>query len=99
MAGVRANPFPNWRDEVLLEALRLYRARLEGVTISAIPEVKFAYKREQTTSGARAIRSIIGFASMPTETVAPPKPKRKKRAVSAEPEAPAKRQCTLNNFA
>jgi len=97
-AGVRAHPFPEWRDEVLPGALRLYRARLEGVSVDEIPEVKFVYKREQAASGERAIRSIIGFASIPTMVVKP-KPKQKKRAVSVAEAPPAKRQCTLNNFA
>ena len=61
-AGVRAAPFPLWRDEVLLPALRLYRARLEGVSIHTVPEVRYAYKRERDTTGARAVRSILGFA-------------------------------------
>ena len=96
-AGVRAHPFPEWRDEVLPGALRLYRARIEGVSVDEIPEVKFAYKREQAASGARAIRSIIGFASIPT-TVVKPKSTPKKRTVPVDA-PPAKRQCTLSSFA
>ena len=41
---------------------RLYRARLEGVSIHTVPEIRYAYKRERDTTGARAVRSILGFA-------------------------------------
>ena len=72
-AGVRARPFPMFRDQVLLPALRLYRARLEGVPVNTIPEVEYAYKRQRDNAGNLAIRSIWGFAMrtkpMPTATL------------------------------
>ena len=73
-AGVRARPFPMFRDQVLRPALRIYRARLEGVKVDTIPEVEYAYKRQRDNPlGDLAVRSIWAFAMrtkpMPTTTL------------------------------
>jgi hypothetical protein len=60
-AGVRAKPFKMFRDEILLPALRIYRARLENLAPDRIPKVQYSYKQEHDQSGAQAIRSILGF--------------------------------------
>ena len=54
-AGVKAPPFNDWRDHVLLPALRLYRARLEGLPLASVPPVVYSFKRDG------GIRSIVGF--------------------------------------
>ena len=52
---MKAPPFNDWRDHVLLPALRIYRARLEGVPIEAISPVVYSFKKDG------GIRSIVGF--------------------------------------
>jgi hypothetical protein len=55
-AGVKAPPFNHWRDHVLLPALRLYRARLEGLPLASVPPVAYSLKRD---GGIRSIRGFV----------------------------------------
>ena len=45
LAGVRSRVYTEvWRDKVILEALRIYRAHTEGASLDTVPEVKFSQK-------------------------------------------------------
>ena len=63
LAGPRAPPYPEWRDHVLPEALRIFRARTEGVPLDTIPPVQYSMKpkadgRKDISPGQRG---ILGF--------------------------------------
>ena len=60
VAGVRGKPYKVFRDHVILEALRLYRARTEGVSLDAVPLVVYSWKPSAgRVSGGQ--RGIVGF--------------------------------------
>ena len=60
VAGVRGKPYKTFRDHVILEALRLYRARTEGVSLDAVPPVVYSWKPSAgRVSGGQ--RGIVGF--------------------------------------
>ena len=43
LAGVRPRVFTEvWRDQVILEALRIFRARTEGASLDTVPEVTYS---------------------------------------------------------
>ena len=47
LAGVRSRVFTEvWRDQVILEALRIFRARTEGASLDTVPEVTYSVKRQ-----------------------------------------------------
>ena len=60
VAGVRGKLYKLFRDHVILEALRLYRARTEGVSLDAVPPVVYSWKPSAgRVSGGQ--RGIQGF--------------------------------------
>jgi len=63
LAGPRAPPFPEWRDHVLPEALRIFRARTEGVPLDTIPPVEYSMKpkADGRKDGSSGQRGILGF--------------------------------------
>ena len=64
LAGVRSHVYTElWRDKVILEALRIYRARTEGASLDTVPEVTFSQKPscDGRTDKSVAQRGIIGF--------------------------------------
>ena len=45
LAGVRSKVYTEtWRDDVILPALRIFRARTEGASLDTIPEVTYSQK-------------------------------------------------------
>ena len=52
-----------WRDEVILEALRIYRARTEGASLDTVPEVTFSQKPSCDGRADKSVaqRGIMGF--------------------------------------
>ena len=52
-----------WRDEVILEALRIYRARMEGASLETVPEITFSPKPRCDGRVDRSVaqRGIMGF--------------------------------------
>ena len=63
LAGPRAPPYPEWRDHVLPEALRIFRARTEGVPLDTIPPVQYSMKpkADGRKDGSSGQRGILGF--------------------------------------
>ena len=63
LAGPRAPPYNEWRDQVLLEALRLYRARTEGAALETVPPVTYSMKpkADGRKDGSNGQRGILGF--------------------------------------
>ena len=60
VAGVRGKPYKLFRDHVILEALRIYRARTEGVSLDAVPPVVYSWKPSGGHVGGGQ-RGIVGF--------------------------------------
>ena len=64
LAGVRSRVYTElWRDKVILEALRIYRARMEGASLETVPEITFSPKPrcDGRVDKSVAQRGIMGF--------------------------------------
>ena len=64
LAGVRSRVYTElWRDKVILEALRIYRARTEGASLDTVPEVTFSQKPSCDGRADKSVaqRGIMGF--------------------------------------
>jgi hypothetical protein len=64
LAGVRSRVYTElWRDKVILEALRIYRARTEGASLDTVPEVAFSQKPSCDGRADKSVaqRGIMGF--------------------------------------
>ena len=64
LAGVRSRVYTElWRDKVILEALRIYRARTEGASLDTVPEVTFSQKPSCDGRANKSVaqRGIMGF--------------------------------------
>ena len=63
VAGVRAKQYASFRDHVILEALRVFRARSEGVPLESVPPVVYAMKpsADGRANGTAGQRGIVGF--------------------------------------
>ena len=64
LAGVRSRVYTKvWRDKVILEALRIYRARTEGASLDTVPEVAFSQKPSCDGRADKSVaqRGIMGF--------------------------------------
>ena len=63
VAGVRAKQYAMWRDHILLVALRVFRARSEGVPLDSVPPVVYAMKpsADGRANGTVGQRGIQGF--------------------------------------
>ena len=64
LAGVRSRVYTElWRDKVILEALRIYRARTEGASLDTVPEVSFSQKPSCDGRADKSVaqRGIMGF--------------------------------------
>ena len=59
VAGVRGKPYKWFRDHVILEALRIYRSRTEGLPLESVPPVVYSWKPSAGVSGGQ--RGIVGF--------------------------------------
>ena len=61
--GVRAKQYAMWRDHIILEALRVFRARSEGVALESVPPVVYAMKpsADGRANGTVGQRGIQGF--------------------------------------
>ena len=59
VAGVRGKPYKVFRDHVILEALRIYRSRTEGLPLESAPPVVYSWKPSAGVSGGQ--RGIVGF--------------------------------------
>ena len=64
LAGVQSHVFTEvWRDHVILEALRIYRARTEGASLDTVPEVTYSVKPSCDGRADKSVaqRGIMGF--------------------------------------
>ena len=67
LAGVRSKVYTEtWRDHVILPALRIFRARMEGASLDTVPEVTFSQKpscdgRANKTIAQRGIMASDGL--------------------------------------
>ena len=64
LAGVRSKVYTEiWRDYVILPALRIYRARMEGASLDTVPEVTYSVKPSCDGRADKSIaqRGIMGF--------------------------------------
>ena len=64
LAGVRSRVYTEvWRDEVILEALRIYRSRTRGAALDTVPEVTFSQKPSCDGRADKSVaqRGIMGF--------------------------------------
>ena len=64
LAGVRSRVYTElWRDKVILEALRIYRARTEGASLDTVPKVTFSQKPSCDGRADKSVaqRGIMGF--------------------------------------
>ena len=64
LAGVRSRVYTElWRDKVILEALRIYRARTEGASLDTVPECTFSQKPSCDGRADKSVaqRGIMGF--------------------------------------
>ena len=64
LAGVRSKVYTEiWRDYVILPALRIYRARMEGASLDTVPEVAYSVKPSCDGRADKSIaqRGIMGF--------------------------------------
>ena len=54
-----------WRDKVIVEALRIHRARTEGASLDTVPEVTLSKSKKPSCDGRAdknvALRGIMGF--------------------------------------
>lgn len=76
VAGVRAKQYAMWRDHIILEALRVFRARSEGVALDSVPPVVYARKpsadgRADGTVGQRGIQGFERCKVLPEAHVEP----------------------------
>jgi hypothetical protein len=64
LAGVRSRVYTElWRDKIILEALRIYRARTEGASLDTVPKVTFSQKPSCDGRADKSVaqRGIMGF--------------------------------------
>ena len=64
LAGVRSKVYTEtWRDHVILSALPIYRARMEGAALNTVPEVKYSQKPRCDGRADKSVaqRGIMGF--------------------------------------
>jgi hypothetical protein len=64
LAGVRSRIYTKvWRDHVILEALRIYRARTEGASLDTVPAVTYSRKPAPDGRADKTVaqRGIMGF--------------------------------------
>ena len=64
LAGVRSTVYTEtWRDDVILPALRIFRARTEGASLDTVPEVAYSQKPSCDGRANKTIaqRGIMGF--------------------------------------
>ena len=64
LAGVRSKVYTEiWRDHVILPALRIFRARMEGSSLDTVPEVTYSVKPSCDGRANKSIaqRGIMGF--------------------------------------
>jgi hypothetical protein len=64
LAGVRSKVYTEtWRDDVILPALRIFRARTEGASLDTVPEVAYSQKPSCDGRANKTIaqRGIMGF--------------------------------------
>ena len=64
LAGVRSHVYTEtFRDHVILPALRMYRARMEGAALDTVPEVVFSFKPSSDGRADKSVaqRGILGF--------------------------------------
>ena len=64
LAGVRSRVYTKvWRDHVILQALRIYRARMERASLDTVPEVTYSQKPSCDGRADKSVaqRGIMGF--------------------------------------
>ena len=61
IAGVRAKQYAMFRDHVILDALRIFRARTEGLPLDSVPPVIYSMKPSTDGRINGGQRGIVGF--------------------------------------
>ena len=86
-----------WRDKVILEALRIYRARTEGASLDTVPEVTFSQKPSCDGRADKSVaqRGIMGFESRSARIGYVYNPDRNPNLLDMPAESPDRETCVL----
>ena len=98
LAGVRSRVYTElWRDKVILEALRIYRARTEGASLDTVPEVTFSQKPSCDGRADKSVaqRGIMGFESRSARIGYVYNPDRNPNLLDMPAESPDRETCVL----
>eukprot|EP00966_Prymnesium_polylepis_P071029 1649892-Prymnesium_polylepis.1 len=98
LAGVRSRVYTEvWRDKVILEALRIYRARTEGASLETVPEVTFCQKPSCDGRANKSVaqRGIMGFEPAHARRGYIYNPDRNPNLLDMPTESPDRETCVL----
>ena len=98
LAGVRSRVYTElWRDKVILEALRIYRARTEGASLDTVPEVTFSQKPSCDGRADKSVaqRGIMGFEPAHARRGYIYNPDRNPNLLDMPTESPDRETCVL----
>ena len=98
LAGVRSRVYTElWRDKVILEALRIYRARTEGASLDTVPEVTFSQKPSCDGRANKSVaqRGIMGFEPAQARRGFIYNPDRNPNLLDMPTESPDRETCVL----
>ena len=98
LAGVRSRVYTElWRDKVILEALRIYRARTEGASLDTVPEVTFSQKPSCDGRADKSVaqRGIMGFEPRSARIGYVYNPDRNPNLLDMPAESPDRETCVL----
>ena len=98
LAGVRSRVYTElWRDKVILEALRIYRARTEGASLDTVPEVTFSQKPSCDGRADKCVAQggIMGFEPAQARRGYIYNPDRNPNLLDMPAESPDRETCVL----
>ena len=98
LAGVRSRVYTKvWRDKVILEALRIYRARTEGASLDTVPEVTFSQKPSCDGRADKSVaqRGAMGFEPAHARRGYIYNPDRNPNLLDMPAESPDRETCVL----
>ena len=98
LAGVRSKVYTEiWRDYVILPALRIYRARMEGASLDTVPEVAYSQKPSCDGRANKSIaqRGIMGFEPAQARRGYIYNPDRNPNLLDMPAESPDRETCVL----
>ena len=98
LAGVRSKVYTEiWRDYVILPALRIYRARMEGASLDTVPEVAYSQKPSCDGRANKTIaqRGIMGFEPRSARIGYVYNPDRNPNLLDMPAESPDRETCVL----